>query len=261
MSAHPTRRLALMVAGLTLVSLTSLGAAPAVADEAADAPVTTADRLTLHVTPEGGSGRQLDVLANDTDPNGDDLEICRVVVPEDSPLTVRQFETYREPDPESGGSDLDEVPVEVLDVQAFVSRATTATFTYYACDRDYLTPATVTVTLEPVPPVRARKVAGKLGRVRFTNPGDLRVVVLYGGPHEEEPDGRLRLAPGASRTIRVQRPRLVFVAFLPRTGALINTGRVRGIRQHAYERPAAPTQHAAQTGANRRDERLWRSVR
>lgn len=43
--------------------------------------------------------------------------------------------------------------------------------TYYACDRQYLTPATVTVTVTKSQKLTARKLTGRPGVVRSTNPG------------------------------------------------------------------------------------------
>ncbi|WP_148613270.1 Ig-like domain-containing protein [Nocardioides rubriscoriae] len=244
-----------------LAALGALAALPAQADEGpADpgpgegpaegtgAPVAAADRLTILATPVPGPATLLDVLANDSDPDGDDLEICRVVLPEGSPLSVAQ--ELVEGDPAAGT----DTGGEQLLVGVDVNRAATATFTYYACDRDSLTPATVTVVVTPTPRVRGTAVT-RPGRVRFTNPGEHGVVVLYGGRGERDADGRVAVPPGGSRTVRVERRRVVFMAVLQRSGRLVNHGTIRGVRLRGDHGPAGAT------STGRRDPRRWPTAR
>lgn len=210
MSVHPRfsprsrRRAVITTTAAGLVASLCL-AQPAVADEASDAPVTKNDRI--HV--DAGGGAPADVLANDSDPNGDELAICRVEVPEDAPLVVDTFD-------------------DQLFVSSYGSRSATYTITYYACDFDYLTPATLTVKVTRAPQIVAEKLA-RPGRVRFTNPGDRRVVVLYGSRRADEPDGMTRIAASSSGTVSVMRKRLFYIAFVARTGAPAGRGFVEGI--------------------------------
>jgi hypothetical protein len=238
----------LLIATLVAAVVATLAPAGAHADEASDAPVTVDDRVKVR----GTSFAIADVLANDTDPNGDELRICRVDVPRNVPLGV---EIVR------GGISMPGREVEtagdVLGVIPMRNRSGTYRITYYACDTRYLTPATLTVTVKAEPEVTARTVAGKPGRVRFTNPTNRSVMVLYGGPRQDEPDGRFRLAPRTGKTISVDRRRILFIAVAPRTGEPMGFGIVRGIRQPARDagRPIAPP------ALDARELHAWRSVR
>lgn len=51
------------------------------------------------------------------------------------------------------------------------------------------------------------------GTVTFTNTTDGSVVVLYGGEDEQQEDGEITLAAGASKSVPTERARLLFVAF------------------------------------------------
>jgi hypothetical protein len=207
------------------------------ADDSA-APVTGNDVVTVEArSTEFGGVTLIDVLANDSAADGEVLEICRVEAPERG-LSVAEAEpdggfTIETPQASyssavSGGS-ADEGAREQLVVLSWANRAGTYQFTYWACDTKHLTPATVTVTVTRTPEITVRKV-DRPGRLRFTNPGTSRVVVVYGGLEESRPDGRVRLAPGTRTTERVERRAIRWIAFAPRTGQPIGEGVVRGIR-------------------------------
>lgn len=199
-----------LLTGLLSVPLAAVPTASA--DEAADAPVTGADTVTLR----GGASRLVDVLRNDSDPNGDDLRICRLDVPDGVPLN----------DPTDGVALLfysDEDARQRLFVLSTDYRPGTYEVTYYACDRDYLTPGTLTVTVERTKPVRVRKVAPHV--VRFVNPDDRRVRVSVSA---REPGPTFGLAPGQARRVRVEGPSLFWYARSPRGGDA-GQGRVRGL--------------------------------
>ncbi|WP_193610789.1 Ig-like domain-containing protein [Nocardioides lijunqiniae] len=192
------------------LALSTLAASPASADEASDAPVTAPDAVTLWVGPQGGF-QSVNVLANDSDPQGDELQVCRVA--ETSSRHVMAVA--------SGGT---------LMLGA-MPRAKPGTYqvTYYACDLDYLTPGTLTVTVKKVKPVRVTKIAGRPGKLRVVNPNERKVVVLWGGKNEKRPDGRLGLAAGKRAVITVKRERILWIAYIPRIFVLAGEGTVRNI--------------------------------
>jgi hypothetical protein len=206
----PLRRFAAPVAAALVAAL--LGAVPAQADEATDAPVTAEDRVSV----PGTAYRLVDVLANDSDPNGDELAVCRVQVPDGAPLQVDVLSVGE-------GNHLLVTPLD--------NRSGTYTFTYWACDFDYLTPATVTVTVKAVPQVTGTVVAGRPGRVRFRNPGTRPAVVVYGAVRREQPDGEVRLPAGSTTVVRTTRRALFFSAYVPRTSEPVGNGYVRPIPQ------------------------------
>ena len=206
----PLRRFAAPVVAALVAAL--LGAVPAQADEATDAPVTADDRVTV----PGTTYRLVDVLANDRDPNGDELAVCRVQVPAEVPLHVEML-----------GEDVG----NRLLVQPLDNRSGTYSLTYWACDFDYLTPATVTVTVKAVPQVTGTVVAGRPGRVRFRNPGARPAVVVNGAVRREQPDGEVRVAARSATVVRTTRRALFFTAYVPRTSEPVGSGYVRPIPQ------------------------------
>ncbi|CAN5369115.1 hypothetical protein BH11ACT8_BH11ACT8_31940 [soil metagenome] len=233
MSVRPARRGSTRTLLATAALVAGVLATPAAyADEATDAPITHNDTVRI----DGGAGSVANVLRNDTDPNGDDLAICRVSVPDSAPLYA-----------------------DIFDNQLYVSSARNRTgtyeITYYACDFDYLTPGTLTVKVTKVPPVQATKIAGHPGRVKFRNPGTKKVVVLYGNRHEDAPDGQVGVVAHGSRAISTPRRNLFYIAYIRSTGSFAGQGFVRGItqRRHSYARTAPVT-------LTQRELRLWRSA-
>lgn len=205
-SHHRTVVTGFGTAFLTLALALSLPA-PAVADGTTDAPVTVDDQVRV----VGTATEVVAVLDNDSDPDGDDLALCRFTVPDDVPVFVDRVD-------------------DVLYISPHANVSGTYEITYYACDFDHLTPGTLTVEVIEMPHVRARKLA-RPGRVRFENPGPRPVVVLYGDRREERPDGRVRLKAGATAKVSVTRKRLYYVAFVLRTGAFAGEGVVKHIKR------------------------------
>ncbi|WP_134765966.1 Ig-like domain-containing protein [Nocardioides sp. 1609] len=209
---HRRLTAALTAAATALVLVTSV--VPAHADESTDAPVVENDRVRV----EGSGAAFVDVLANDTDPNGDVLEICRVRVPSRAPLDVSEL----------SGEEIG-VDGEALAIFPTRNRPGTYEITYWACDEGYLRPGTLTVVVVKVKEVKVTKVPGRPGTLRIANPGSRRVVVYYGSFREGEPDGRVSVPARAAKRIRVERPRIDYVAYYPRTGSDAGHGTVRGI--------------------------------
>lgn len=257
LNADSARRFAALVAG-GAACLTLTVAGPAQADRATDAPVTRNDRVTVPGAPAGllgGPGRPVEVLANDSDPNGDELAICRVQTPANAPLLVFTGDGLDSGFDSATATATGAAPAEgtgpknaprtwsrragdstttSLYVAAMSNRAGTYTVRYWACDFDYLTPATLTVTVKPTKQVKVKVLPGR-HKIRFTNPFERPIRVVYGSPREiESRDGmhEFRLAPGRSKTIDVERRRLFWVAEIGRgrTTRTIGIDFIRGLR-------------------------------
>lgn len=190
-----TGGLAASVLGLTL-----LGTAPAMADEP-PLPVAVDDTVTLYP----GQVTQLNVLANDSSPSGDDLALCRFpalnLLSEKVPpvlITDAAFE----------GKPGD------LAVMALPKARGTHVIDYYVCDHTHLVPAHLTVVIKAVAPVAVHKVAGKPGRLRVTNHNDQAIRFWYGDPRADDPDGRVKIAAGETRMVHVHRYRIVWMALI-----------------------------------------------
>lgn len=208
---------------------------PAHADDTPP-PVAVDDRVTVQgLGGELGAVTFVDVLDNDSAPSGQDLEICRVEAPRRglSVAEVAPDGSFLIDSPTAGfgvgGGDAPADARETLALLPWRNRAGTYEVTYWACDEVHLTPATVTVTVEKTPEVTVTKTE-RPGRLRFANPRKSRAVVLYGGIRQENPDGRVRLAPGAREVVQVERRTILWIAFSPRTGDVVGSGVVRGIR-------------------------------
>lgn len=203
------------VAGLTLAPLLLAGlavAAPATAVPRS-APVTAPDTVSI----ARGSGELVDLLANDTDADGDELAVCRFG---DVP---RGLEMSTSTEPEEG-------PGQVI---VFAQRAKPGRYvvTYYACDFESLTPGTLTVVVTPNPMDRfkVRKLPNRPGKLRVVNRAPFAVSLAWGSIEEERPDGRLRIAADSVRVIDVRRPSLFWMAINMRREAF-KLGVVRGIK-------------------------------
>lgn len=207
-----TRRLVPFAGALLLAALpvapTSQASVPVtsgVATAAADvqAPVVADD--TVVITPLTYS-LDVPVLANDSDPDGGNLQVCRIEAPDDSGLSVHIWSTDGEPGDgrtTSGSSYL------VLEAGQEL-RTGTLEVTYYACDRQALAPGALTVDVRAI---TAAPVAGRPGVVRFTNPLDQAIEVLYGAPDGEDADGGFTVPARSTKDKRVTRSTIVWVAF------------------------------------------------
>lgn len=190
----------LAAASLILASLTA-SAAPA----SAAPPVTVDDHVSMYER-ESGPVR---VLLNDSDPDGDDLAVCRVApIPDDAAYAASVYQGR---------------------LWVFVNRGAPdeIAVTYYACDHETLVPGTLTISVQRVKPVRVVK-AARPGRVRVTNLNDRRIQFWWGNFFIEEVDGVVRVDAHATRVVRVHRTRIHWVAtFGPRVD--VDQGTVAGI--------------------------------
>lgn len=204
----------------------------AVAQPASAAPPTAVDD---HVRLYAGQARTVDVLANDSDPDGDDdLTICRI----------------------AGPSEGDNYFVHIDGGSLFVATSPWATeditITYYACDYETLVPATLTISLKEVQPVTVRKL-DRPGRIRVTNSNDRKVRFLWGSFREKRPDGRVRVPANDSVVVAVHRRKVDWVAVLGTAPA--GQGHVRHIDLPKADR------RAAVPSLGRADARAWTRAR
>jgi methionine-rich copper-binding protein CopC len=203
----PRRR---ALAGALLAATTTAGLAglhvPTAQAATGSAPVTAPDTVTVYV----GGGTAAEPLANDSDPDGDELAVCRV--PNDA---EKRFSVFIDADG----------PVEIIANPR--TKPGTYTLTYYACDLSYLTPGTITVTVEATPRLKAIAVTSKPGLVRFRNPSDNAAIFFWGSfPDEEVPDGSIRVPAGGSKVVRVHHTLVSWAGISPK-GNFVKEGRIR----------------------------------
>lgn len=168
-----------------------------------------------------GLGVTIDPLANDTDPDGDELFIAGLGMPRRGYACINGDGT----------------------IQYFallLRRNLTETLTYGITDGDRYRSGTITVRVEGVKPVRAdvrqRLVLGKQGRVvrrarlAFTNPTSVRMYLGGGAEQSRRPGFERMIGPGKTVVVRTSLPRLTFYTVLaPRDDdqfALVNFGRL-----------------------------------
>lgn len=206
-----TSALARFTGGLaaSVLGLTLLGAAPAIADEPPP-PVVVNDVVTLYP----GQSDSINVLANDSSPSGDDLALCRF--PETGfsgnklpPVIVSDIGSGLFADLDLGSGEPGELAIVLM------PRARgTHVIDYYVCDHTHLVPATLTVVVKKVEPVDVAKVAGRPGLLKVTNHNDQAIRLWFGHPRALRPDGRVKVAAGETLKIHVQRHRILWVALI-----------------------------------------------
>lgn len=249
MSTSRTIAAAAVLVLSTLVAPTSVARADGPATPAAGAPVTRADRVTV----AADSAADIDVLANDVDPDdatGQDLAICRVELPADSPLNVYESVSYDDTDYDTGGH-------PVLGVFPYHAKPGTYTVSYYVCDYDYLTPATLTVKIIAAQNPSAEVLAARPGYVRFHNPGQRRTTIQYGSTNGRTVDGKLALPPHTAQTVRVERHAILWTATIrTRHGASSSGSILRGIKQPERRSRPTPVRAIDRTLADRTAWRL-----
>ena len=196
--------LVLAVAGLGLAA----AVVPAAQAVTGSPPVTTPDSGTVF---QGGF-TELQPVNNDHDPDNDQLAICRLGTEHYQglqPLFVENdWAVFAKPKVKPG----------------------VYTFTYYACDFSYLTPGTITITVEAVPKIKVQKIASNPGHLRVTNPSDVKVRFLWGSFKEDQPDGTLIIDKDSSVVIAVHRTRIDWVASDRKGELFFVSGHVTGIR-------------------------------
>jgi hypothetical protein len=165
-------------------------AVPAAQAVTGSPPVTTPDSGKVF---QGGF-TEVQPVNNDHDPDNDQLTICRLGTEHYAGLSALFVEN---------------------DWAVFAKRRAkpgTYTFTYYACDYSYLTPGTITITVEAVPKITVKKIASNPGHLRVTNPSNYKVRFLYGSFKEDRPDGSLLIGKDSKVVITVHRTRIDWIA-------------------------------------------------
>ncbi|MEP9365154.1 Ig-like domain-containing protein [Nocardioides sp. CN2-186] len=213
--------------GATLTSATPSYAA----DVDPQAPVVVNDSISLWPY----EAKQINVLANDTDPTGDELSVCwlpqevgpavpRAVVADASPMGA---------------------PAGTLLVMALSQSSGTFTVDYSVCSHTRVTPATLTVTIRTAAPVVVEKVEDHPGRLRVTNENGQDIRFWYGSPRAARADGKITIPAHGTRVVRVQRHTIQWIALIGHRG-LAGHGRVRDIE---LDGPALPTPHHGGLGS------------
>jgi hypothetical protein len=180
-------RLTLLAAGavatLVLASQAAYGAT-------GSPPVTHPDTVTMHA----GEGVQVDLTDNDGDPEGDSLAVCRLGT--DVPKKLSH----------SFIADGD------LVLLASRSAHGTYSFTYYACDASYLSPGTVTVTVEPpAPTLEVIPIGAQPGRMKIVNTYDRRTFACEWRPEDQKKaEGHATVKPHSTVVVRVHETRVEF---------------------------------------------------
>ena len=220
---------ALAALGLSLVA--GLTAVPAAQAMTGNPPVTTPDVAAMYP----GNVATVFPVNNDHDADNEELTICRVGT-----------EHYK-------GLDVDFLGNELDVFAAPGAHPGTYTYTYYACDFSYLTPGTITVTVAEPPHIKVKKIDGRPGRLRVTNPADFKIRLLYGSYREESPDGRLVIGKDSSVVISVHRTRIDWVAFNRRVEVFLASGKVQNVQLPPGDHPPA----AGRLGDSARMATAW----
>ncbi len=206
-------RLTLLASGVVLAL-----ASPAAYAATGSPPVTQPDTVRMHA----GEGMQFDLTANDTDPDGDELAVCRLGddVPRKLVALIAQGQ---------------------LVVLARAKAEGTYTFTYYACDTSYLTPGQVTVNVGPPAPTLEVIVLGKLpGRVRIVNNYKHRTFDCeWSGEDDEKADGQVTVPPRSSVVITVHETPTVIICSSSKFGYAILLERDRPVVRQRYSANAS----------------------
>lgn len=209
------------VLGLVGTSLALVSAAsPAHAAE----PVVGDDEVSMYP----GNVTEVDVLANDSDADGDELQACRLGDESYKKVSIALVNS-------SGGDD-DALP-PVLALSLPNAKPGTYTFTYYACDFDTLVPGTISVTIKRPPKITAVALPGQPGRIKVKNPADFKISFLYGSFGEDEPEDVVNIPRNSSVVLRVTHTNIFWIAFSARRFEFLRMGRIHGIKLHRHLTP------------------------
>jgi hypothetical protein len=160
-------------------------------------PVTTPDSVTMRA----GEGSVVDVTSNDSDPDGDQLDVCRVG-PSSRALGAQ---------------------VQGGDLVVLPSRHAhgTYTLTYYACDDSYLTAGTLTVKVRPPAPTLEMIPVGNAppGRIRLVNTYKHQAFhCQWQGLESDKVDGTATVQPHSTVVIEVHEAEFMIDCTSPRAG-------------------------------------------
>ncbi|GGD08033.1 Ig-like domain-containing protein [Nocardioides daphniae] len=215
------RRLTSRLAALLATGLvaSTLGALSLAAPANAAPPVVVDDTITMYentiALPE--------LLANDTDPDGDVLEVCRIQEVLEGKVMF---------------GDLLGMTVLLADAKS----AGTYTFKYWACDFETLVPGTLTVVVKPSPKmnVSVTKIKNRPGKVKVVNKNDFFVDFAWGHADKANPDKQIRIGKKKTKIISVRRKAITWVAANENNGSM-KVGYLRGIKLPKKPKPLPPS--------------------
>ena len=182
------------------------------------APITAGDRVRFDYY----DSADVRVLANDSDDTPGDLAVCWVDVPPGTGLYA-----LIEPWWATSERNRSDSPDRHIELGASPARAGTYKLTYYACDKERMTPGVLTVTVRKFPRVKARRVPGHPGTVKFVNRGYRSVWIQYFESGHYSEKYRLRIKPHAHRRLHVTYDDLSYFADT-KIGPLSN-GRIKNL--------------------------------
>lgn len=161
-----------------------------------DEPVDTSPPATNpdHVVFEYTDAANVAVLGNDVDDHPGDLAICRFEIPTDVGFMGHVVPTWETKDPTREPR---------LAIDAHRVKGGTYEIDYWACDREHLTPGTLTVTVRKFPPPRFQRVEGRPGLLRVHNRGYRTIQIGYDRAGHLGERFRLRVPPHGWGSIRV----------------------------------------------------------
>lgn len=223
------RTLARLAATLSSTALVSALAVTLAAPAQAAPPVVVDDELTIHAN----TVHFPDLLANDSDPDDDELKICRIREVVDPPVAFIDFL----------GS-----PV------VFAEPGTSGVFelTYYACDYETLVPGTLRVTVKPSPKadVAVKKLPKRPGKVRVTNRSSFPLQLAWGHAGSLT-DGKTMLGKKKSTVISVRRTAIAWGVYNDVNGAE-RFGFLKGIKlpKKVKKLPPSPRPRATVTSVD-----------
>jgi hypothetical protein len=182
-------------------------------------PVTHPDSVTT----KAGEVTLIDPVDNDSDPDGDSLEVCRLGA--DVPRALsKSF-------------------VQDGDLAVVANKLARGTYqlTYYACDASYLTAGTVTVTVKPPAPTLDIVPVGDAppGRVRIVNTYKHVTFHCQWGPIDaRHPDGRATVKPHRTEVINLREAQAQVVCESPHIGVAAIFGKAGPARVEIRRAPA-----------------------
>lgn len=228
-----TSRLAAVLSASLVASTLALAAA---APAHAAPPVVVDDEMTVYAN----TAHLPDLLANDSDPDGDELAICRIKeVMNDKAIFTNLLG---------------------MPILAFAPGVSgTFTFTYYACDFETLVPGTLTVHVKKnlKADVKLTKLK-KPGKVRVTNRSAFPLDFAWGHAEKARPDAAVRLGMKSSRVITVRRSAIAWIASNESYGAE-KYGFLGGIKLPKGKKslPASPRPRVGATFADALEQESW----
>lgn len=194
-----------MARPLTALAVTAallLGTAASAYAATGSPPVANPDQVRVRA----GDFAIADVIANDKDPDGDQLEVCRVSgVPDDLKALVEEGQ---------------------LAVLAKPSARGTYTLTYYACDDSYLTAGTLTVVVGPPrQDFQIRPVGSDPYRLKLINTFKHQTFRCTWGPVDSDKVvGRATVRPLKTVTVTIRLEEFDLECEGPRSGYGISVG-------------------------------------